>query len=399
MKKPIVLVVTVCLLFFILPGESVQADELDKDSQHTEDTPAIDEELLQDIPMDDIALYWDELREEYAAYLPGGANKTLKEMVIGNDGFSFKEALQGLLRFLFMEVIANGNLLGILLMLTIFSKLLQTVHQSFEQRTVSKVAYFVVYIVLIYIILNSFHHVFTYARDTITMMSDFMLALLPLMLGLLASFGQVISVSFFHPVIVFLIHVSGLLISKFIFPLLYLSALLLIISQLNENFPLTHLADLFRTLSIGTLAVFLSVFLGIVSVQGTASAVQDGVALKTTKFITGNFIPVVGRTFTEAADTVLSTLLLMKNTIGMVGLLIILFIAVFPAFKILVISFIYKLCAALLQPLGDSPVIGSLTIVSKHIMYVLACVITMAFMFLLMVLILIIASNVPLLLR
>ena len=46
------------------------------------------------------------------------------------------------------------------------------------------------------------------------------------------------------------------------------------------------------------------------SVQGTATAIQDGVALKTTKFITGNFIPVVGRTFTDAADTVLSAALL-----------------------------------------------------------------------------------------
>src|SRR5699024_12882313 len=60
------------------------------------------------------------------------------------------------------------------------------------KSTVSKIAYFVLYIVLIYIVLSSFHQVFSYARDTVTMMSDFMIALLPLMLGLLASFGQVI---------------------------------------------------------------------------------------------------------------------------------------------------------------------------------------------------------------
>src|SRR5699024_12350760 len=120
---------------------------------------------------------------------------------------------------------------------------------------------------------------------------------------------------FFRPVIMLLVHVSGLLISKLIFPLLYLSALLLSIGQLNEHFPLTHLADLFKTVSVGSLVIFLSLFFGIISIQGTASAVQDGVALKTTKFITGNFIPVVGRSFTDAADTVLFTLLLLKNTI------------------------------------------------------------------------------------
>src|SRR5699024_9005855 len=186
---------------------------------------------------------------------------------------------------------------------------------------------------------------------------------------------------------------------KFIFPLLYLSALLLIIRQLNERFPLTHLADLFKTVSVGALVIFLSLFLGIIAIQGTAGGVQDVVELKSTKFIAGNFIPVVGRTFTDAADTVLSTLLLMKNTIGLVGLIILIFIAVFPANKILVISFIYKLCAALLQPLGNNPLISSLAIVSKHIMYILACVITMAFMFVLTIIIVIIASNIPFLLR
>src|SRR5690625_3202405 len=124
---------------------------------------------------------------------------------------------------------------------------------------------------------------------------------------------------------------------------------------------------------MSVLGVFLTIFLGVMSVQGAAAAIQDGVALKTTKFITGNFIPVVGRTFTEAADTVLSATLLLKNAIGIIGVIIIIFIAVFPAIKIIVISFIYKLDAALLQPLGNSPIIDSLNTISKYIMYVLAC--------------------------
>src|SRR5699024_6900787 len=194
-------------------------------------------------------------------------------------------------------------------------------------------------------------------------------------------------------------HISGVLVSKFILPLLFLSAILLMVSTLNENHKVTHLGNLFKSVGMGLLGMFLTIFLGVMSVQGAASAIQDGVAMKTTKFITGNFIPVLGRTFTDAADTVLSTLLLMKNTIVLVGLIILIFIAVFPAIKILVISFIYKLCAALLQPLGNNPVISSLAIVSKHIMYILACVITMAFMFVLTIIIMIIASNIPLLLR
>src|SRR5690625_2447857 len=150
---------------------------------------------------------------------------------------------------------------------------------------------------------------------------------------------------------------------------------------------------------MSVLGVFLTIFLGVMSVQGAATAIQDGVALKTTKFITGNFIPVIGRTFTDAADTVLSAALLLKNAIGIVGVTIIIIIAVFPALKILAISFIYKLAAALLQPLGNSPIISSLNTISKYILYVLACLITVTFMFFLSIVVIVIASNIPLLLR
>src|SRR5690625_5771546 len=91
-------------------------------------------------------------------------------------------------------------------------------------------------------------------------MSGFMIALLPLLLGLMASFGNVLTVSFFHPVTIFLINISGVLVSTFILPLLFLSALLLIVSSLNENYQLTHLAHLFKTFALLTLGTFLTLF-------------------------------------------------------------------------------------------------------------------------------------------
>jgi stage III sporulation protein AE len=399
MNKLLVCKIICCLffcLFFTSIGTHAETDEqVDEESSNE----LYEDDLLEHISTQELQRFWTDIYNEYGTFMPDGSEKNLKQMIKQQGQLSLPATMKGIFAFLLYEVMENGKLLGTLIMLTMFSAILQSIHQSFEKSAVSKIAYFIVYIVLIYITLNSFMLVFQYAKQTIESMSDFMIALLPLMLGLLASFGQVISVSFFHPIIIFLIHFSGMLVTNFVFPLLYLSMLLLIISGLNEQFQATHLADLFKTISVGSLGVFLSLFLGVISVQGTASAIQDGVALKTTKFITGNFIPVVGGTFTDAADTVLASLLLLKNAIGIVGLTIIVFIAVFPTLKILVISFIYKLAAALLQPLGNSPIIKSLTIISKYMMYILACVITVTFMFFLAIVIIVISSNIPLLLR
>ena len=63
--------------------------------------------------------------------------------------------------------------------------------------------------------------------------------------------------------------------------------------------------------------------------------------------------------FTDAADTVISASVLLKNTVGIAGVAILLLIAAFPAIKMLMIAFIYKLAAALLQPIGGGPVIAA----------------------------------------
>jgi stage III sporulation protein AE len=391
MKQAKRIFVVLFILLILSGGERVFAAETNDNDIKTE--------ILHEVKLDGVEQYWNKLVHDYSGYIPELEKTSLYEFIKDNGSFKIKDILSGVMRYLFYEVILNGKLLGLLLMLTLFSVLLQTMQTALERNAVSKIAYFVVYLVLLYLALNSFYIVFTYTKDAIESMSNFLIALLPLVLGLMATFGNVVAVSFFHPIIVFLIYVSGVLVYKFILPLLFLSALLMIISSLNDTYKVTHLANLFKSVALGVLGGFLTIFLGVMSVQGAARAIQDGVAMKTTKFITGNFIPVVGRTFTDAADTILSASLLLKNAVGIVGLVIIVFLALFPAIKIFAIAFIYKLAAAVLQPIGDGPVISSLNIISKHIFYILAALLAVTLMFFLAIVILVVASNITLLLR
>ncbi|WP_373892742.1 stage III sporulation protein AE [Virgibacillus natechei] len=395
--KPNKLIIIIFFTFILFP---VGLSNVNAEEQTEHQIEDLEDGLLEEVSLDGVEEHWNTLVDEYGGYLPELEKMSIYEFIKSEgDAFSLKSALTGMIEYLFHELIQNGRLLGLLLMLTLFSVVLQTMHNAFEGSAVSKVAYFVVYSVLIFIILNSFYSAVSYANEAIDAMSSFMIALLPLVLGLMATFGNVLAVSFFHPIIIFLVNASGVLVSNFILPLLFLSALLLIVSSLSDDYKVTHLAELFRTVGMGTLGVFFTIFLGVMSVQGAVSAVQDGVAMKTAKFVTGNFIPVVGRTFTDAADTILSATLLLKNAVGMVGVIIIIFVALFPAIKIFAIAVIYKIAAAVLQPIGDGPVITSLNTISKYIVYVFACLLAVSFMFLLAIVIIVAASNITLLLR
>lgn len=390
------------VLLFFLHASIGQAAE-NPENGEIEQEPIMQSELVQAqierLGVDELKQYWDDIVTEYGGFLPESQKGSFMDFVSGDKKFSFEEWIKGMTKFIFHELLVNGKLLGSLILLTVFSMFLQSLQNAFEQNSVSKVAYAIVYMVLIILALNSFHVAIEYTKDTIDLMISFLMALIPLLLALIAASGGLISAAFFHPVLMFLMNTSGILIQFVVLPLLFFSAILSIVSTLTEHYKVTQLAQLFRNFAIGILGAFMTIFLGVISVQGASSAVADGVTIRTAKFVTGNFIPVIGRMFTDATDTVISASVLLKNTVGLSGVIILLLITTFPAIKILMISFVYKLAASLLQPLGGGPVIKCLDIISKSMIYIFAALAIVSLMFFLSITVIIASGNITLMVR
>jgi stage III sporulation protein AE len=110
-------------------------------------------------------------------------------------------------------------------------------------------------------------------------------------------------------------------------------------------------------------------------------------------------VPVVGHMISDAADTVLSASLLVKNAVGLVGVIILLFLCAFPALKVLTLALIYNVSGAALQPLGDSPIVKCLQTIGKTLIYVFAALAAVGMMFFLAVTIILTAGNAALMIR
>jgi stage III sporulation protein AE len=357
-------------------------------------------EQSEKLPTEEIESYWNQLSNEYGGYFPENRTPTFKELIIpGGEGFSLSHVLQAFLRFFFFEIVHNGKLLASIIILTVFSSILQTVQSAFERNTVSKVAYAICYLVIMIIAINSFSVAIGYAKSAIENMIHFMIAMIPLLLTLLASIGNVTTVSVLHPLIVFMIHIVGTVIYTIVFPLLFFSAILHIVSSLTDKYKVTHLANLLRTVSVGLLVGMLTIFLGVITVQGATGSVTDGVTIRTAKYITGNFVPVVGKMFTDAADTVITASLLVKNAVGLTGVFILIMLCSFPALKILSLALIYNLAGAMMQPLGDSPIVGCLQTIGKSLVFVFAALAAVGLMFFFALTIIITSGNVAVMMR
>jgi stage III sporulation protein AE len=374
---------------------SVQSVESDKRELLQE----LSGEQLTELGTDGVEQYWEGLRKTYGGYFPEGQVPALSDMLLPGGGIGLGDSLTALLRFMWHEVLYNGELLVTIVMLAVFSMVLENLQSAFERNTTSKVAYAITYMVLLIIAVNSFNVAIGYARDAITGMISFMLAMVPLLLTLLASMGSLVTVSVLHPLIIFMIHAVGTAIYMFVFPLLFFSAVLHIASALSDKFKVTNLANLLRSVAVGALGVLVTIFLGVISVQGATGAVTDGVTLRTAKFVTGNFVPVVGRMFSDAADTVISASMLAKNAVGLAGVIILLFLSAFPAIKILTLAMIYHLSAAVMQPLGESPIAKCLQTIGKTMIYVFASLAAVSLMFFLAVTIILTAGNAALMVR
>lgn len=399
MKQWALIIPIILFLFFFLYIPCIQASEVTKDSSIPLSPQELVDEQLKTMDLTELKQFWEDITYKYGGFLPEGQKGSLYDFVKGEKKFSVKQWGQGLLKFAFQEFVANGKLLGSLIMLTIFSMFLQSMQNAFEKSTISKVAYSIIYMVLVIIALNSFHIAISYTNEAIGTMISFVLALTPLLLALIAASGGLISAAFFHPMILFLMNMSGLFMQYIILPLLFLATLLSIVSTMSDQYKVTQLAQLLRNWSIGLMGLFLTIFLGVISVQGASAAITDGVTIRTAKFITGNFIPVIGKIFTDATDTVVSASGLLKNTVGIAGVAILLIIVAFPAIKILMIAFIYKFAAAILQPLGGGPIITCLDIISKSVIYIFAALGIVSLMFFLSMTVIVAAGNLTMMMR
>ena len=88
---------------------------------------------LDKLGIEDVKQFWDGLVTKYGGYLPESQKGSFMEFVKGEKEFSLKEWMIGLLKYLFHELAANGKLLSTLIMLTIFSALLQSLQSAFQK--------------------------------------------------------------------------------------------------------------------------------------------------------------------------------------------------------------------------------------------------------------------------
>jgi stage III sporulation protein AE len=289
-----------------------------------------------------------------------------------------------LLRLLFREVVANTGLLAKLLILAVISALLINLQSAFSSD-VARISYLACFLALCAIAISSFKLVLGVGQQTIENMLTFMIGMLPQMLVLTAGLGNINASVMLFPLLMTASTAFANAINIIVFPLIIMSAILSIVNHMSETIKVDKMAKFFYEMARITLGFFLTLFVGIMTLRALYASVLDKVALRTTRYLSDNAIPVIGKMFSDTIEVAAGYVVMLKQALSIFGVLIILGLILMPLIKIAAIALIYKAASAIAEPLGDSRTASILESMSTHLFFMLAAVIAVALMFFIMI--------------
>ncbi|HCF49380.1 MAG TPA: stage III sporulation protein AE, partial [Syntrophomonas sp.] len=311
-------------------------------------------EGLEQLDLQVMEEYKHQVDSEISNYMQGVSLKQwIIDFVQGKWEFNWSDVMKRLLQLLMGEVVANSGLLVKLLVLCVLSALLMNLQQSFS-TDVARISYLACYLALVTLAVASFKTVLDIGQGTISNMVGFMTAMLPQMLVLTAGLGGVNSAAMLFPMLMTTATALGNAINSIVFPLIILSAVVSIMNNMSESIKLQRLGKFFTQIAQVALGFFLTLFVGILTMRALYASVLDKTALRATRFVSDNALPVIGKMFSDTIEVAAGYVVMLKQALGVLGVLIILAMIIMPVVKVTAIALIYKVAAALAEPLGDS---------------------------------------------
>ena len=258
------------------------------------------------------------------------------------------------------EVTTNIKSIASILTIIIIHSILKSISESLGNDGISKLIYYVQYILIVTIIMSNFTGIVKLVQETASNLVGFMNLLVPLLITLMMYTGSITTSTIIEPVVLFMINFIGNLIQDLIIPLVLILTSLVVISKISDKAQVDKLSKFLKSGITWFLGIVLTVFVGVVSLEGTLSSSVDGITAKTTKSIVSSAIPVVGKILGDAVDTVLGCGVVLKNAIGLVGVIIVVGICIMPIIKLSILTISYKLLATLSQPIADKNIMSLL---------------------------------------
>ncbi len=265
---------------------------------------------------------------------------------------------KAVLKILGKEIVSSITIIGSILAIIVIHSILKSISENLGNNNTSQIAYCVEYILIITMIMANFAVIIESIKNTISNLVGFMNCLVPILISLIIATGQVASGAVLQPILIFAVIFIGNIINLVILPITTASMILSIASNISDKVQIGNLAKFFKSSITWFLGFIITIFVGLLSLEGTLTSSVDGITIKGIKSAASTFIPVVGKALGDSVDTVLGATSLIKNSVGFVGIVIVIAICILPIVKLIILNIMYSLLGAVSEPLADKKIVN-----------------------------------------
>lgn len=278
--------------------------------------------------------------------------------------------------------------------IAVMTSMMQGLSSGFLKDNTREIVHFACYAAIIVILSVQITAVVIQVKEIVEGMCGFMQAVFPVLLTLITVLGSSAAAGVYSPLMAALSVGIGSVISSLVLPCFVAAVVLSIVGNISSNIKLGRLTKFFKSVAIFVLAGAFSLFAAFLTMQGLTGGIADSISVKTAKFAVQSYIPILGGYLSDGLDLALTGIILIKNAFGLVSVLVLFACVAVPVIQTAVFTLGLKLTAGLCEPIcSDKRISDLLYGVSKNTSLLIAAPSGMAFMFIILVMLIIGTCN------
>lgn len=316
------------------------------------------------------------------------------EIISGENAINYSSFFSSVFSGIIKKIVRYLPILSLIVSIGVISNLLGNIKSKFNEKSTGDLVHLVCFLSIVVVVVGMISSLSSTTGRTINTMVNTMNILFPILLTLMIGTGAVASAGVFQPIVaIFSTYIADFF--KFlIMPLFLFSFVFGIISNLNESIKLDKFNAFIHGLFKWCVGLVFTLFFAMFAIQGISAGKFDSLSIRTTKYTIKSYVPIMGGYLSDGMDLILASTILIKNSVGLVGVLMIISLILSPLLEIVIFSLVMKLISAILQPMGNARMSNFLSSTSKTITMLSTCIIAIGFMFLISIGLVMTTSNV-----
>ena len=349
--------------------------------------------LLESLDLSELQKYLDENGDSYLFNFGGTAKEIVEYLINGNLGAEYGGFLNELFSIVFKDVINLVPAFATVTAIALLSAVVSSAEGSIIGKSSAKIVHLACYSLIVLIVSSMLIGIISGCTDCINGVKRQIEIITPILATLTVLTGGTSSAAIYQPSAIFLSGGAVEIVSCFIFPATVGVVVLNFMSRFSPSMSFSGVTALLKSLMKWVIGITVTVFSIFITAQSSATSLFDGIIFKATKYVVSNSVPIVGNFLSSGFDMLSSAGLLIKSSVGVCGIILLLFEIIQPVILLLSFSIILKIVGAIVQPIGEGVLYGLLSDLSKDIEYFIAGLLTVAFMYALVIMLIINSAN------